>query len=283
MFAKDHAFLILAHEDELMLTRLVNRLASVGQVFVHIDGKTDISRWQFNDENCTVLRRRVPVFWGTWSIVEATMLLMEEALSESTIDRFTLISGTHYPIVSNEVLAQKARSSGNVIAARMAPNMADGSRPVSEYERRYLRTRRPNGSWAKVKNGLANRIPWQGPLDWESVCPATGMRAGSAYWSFQRDAAEYLFTQIRLSGPLVTYFHKVVCSDEKVFATLFGEYSNGVHNEGTTYVKWDRKPKPNPEPITQPDIEKAIGLDQYWFARKFHSYEPTILDWLDNH
>src|ERR1017187_5448659 len=282
VFAKNHAFLILAHEDELMLTRLVSRLASVGQVFVHIDAKTDISKWQFNDANCTLLRQRVPVFWGAWSTVDATMLLIEEALSEPTIDRFTLVSGTHYPIISNEVLAQKAYSSGNIIAARMAPNMADGSRPVSEYERRFLRTRRPNGSWARVKNGLVNRIPWQGPLDWQSVCPATGMRAGSSYWSLQREVVEYFFTQIRLSGPLIKYFEKIVCSDEKVFATLFGEYSDGASNDGTTFVKWDRKQKPNPEPITRPDIERAIRLDQYWFARKFHSYEPTILDWLDN-
>ena len=280
MFAENHAFLILAHEDEKMLTRLVNRLASVGQVFVHIDAKTDTSKWQINDVNCTLLKRRIPVFWGAWSIVEATMLLIEEALSEPTIDRFTLVSGTHYPIISNELLAQKANNSGNVIAARMAPNMPDGSRPVSEYERRFLHTRRPNGSWAVVKNGIANRIPWQGPLDWQSVCPATGMRAGSSYWSLRREAVEYLFTQIRLAGPLIKYFEKVVCSDEKVFATLFCEYSDGTFDDGTTFVKWDRK-KPNPEPVTRPDIEGAIKLDRFWFARKFHGRDSTILDWLD--
>ena len=44
MCAKNHAFLILAHEDEKTLTRLVSRLASVGQVFVHIDAKSDTSK-----------------------------------------------------------------------------------------------------------------------------------------------------------------------------------------------------------------------------------------------
>jgi hypothetical protein len=279
VIAKNHAFLVLAHEDELMLTRLVNRLAPIGQVLIHVDAKTNISKWKFDGANSTLLRKRIPVFWGSWSMVEATMLLIEEALSDPAIERFTLLSGTHYPIISNDDLTQRASSSGNVIAARVAPNMADGSRPVSEYERLFLPTRRPNGSWSKVKNGLANRVPWQGPLDWQSVCPATGMRAGSQYWSLQRDVVEYCATQIRSSRPLIKYFEKIVCSDEKVFATLYSEFSDEVSSEGTTFVKWNGSP--SPDALTRSDVESAIRMDQFWFARKFHSNEPETLDWLD--
>jgi hypothetical protein len=219
------------------------------------------------------------VFWGDWSIVEATVLLLEEARESSGADRFTLLSGTHYPIISNEAIVQRAARSGNIIAARAAPNMPDGSRPESDYERRFFRSRRANGSWARVKNGVANRVLFRRSLDWRSLSPSCGMRAGSPYWSLEPDFVEYCISQIRSSRPLIEYFKKIVCSDEKVFATLFREFSNVESNEGTTFVKWNGNA--HPERLFRGDLEKATDGDQYWFARKFYSFESEILDWLD--
>ena len=187
----NHEFFILAHDDENMLRRIVYRISSLGPVFVHVDAKTKISAWQCRDIPCTFVERRIPVFWGDWSGVEATVLLLETALADSSITRFTLLSGSHYPIISNQEIEVKARESGNVIAARPAPNMPDGSRPEIEYERRAYRTNKPNSLWAQAKDGFMNRVIfYRRPLDWKSVTPPTGLRAGSPYWSLERDFVE---------------------------------------------------------------------------------------------
>ena len=275
-----HAFLILAHEDENMLRRIVNRISILGPVFVHVDAKTNISEWRCDDLPCTFVKERIPVFWGDWSMVEATILLMEEALTDSSLTRFTLLSGSHYPIISNKKIALKALESGNIVAARIAPNMPDGSRPEIEYQRRFYRTNEPNGLWAQAKNGFMNRVFFYGrPLDWKAVSPLTGMRAGSQYWSLEREFAIYCVAQIRSSRPLIDYFKQINCSDEKVFATLYGEFSSQISLEGTTFVKWTGAA--NPRPISRGDIERAIVKDHYWFARKFKSSDSIILDWLD--
>jgi len=275
-----HSFLILAHEDVAMLHRLVRRIAPLGPVYVHVDAKTDITGWQREDLPCVFLSSRVPVYWGDWSMVETTTHLLESALADSSNCRFTLLSGSHYPIISNQEIAEKASDLGILIGSRSAPNMPDGSRPESDYLRRFYRTRKPTGPWSRLKNGFMNRLVFSGrPLDWKSVAPATGMRAGESYWSIDRDFAEYCVTQIRTSPPLIDYFKKIVCSDEKVFATLYGEYAREISLEGTTYSKWAGGT--NPIAISRGDIEMAKATNQFWFARKFRASDSMILDWLD--
>lgn len=281
----NHAFLILTHDDEKMLSRIVNRLSPLGPVFVHVDAKTNISKWQLDDLPCTILQERVRVFWGDWSAVEATVLLLEAALTDQSNMRFTLLSGSHYPILSNEELQLRAMTSTNVIGSRPAPNMPDGSRPEVDYQRHFYRTSTPNGTWSKVKNGIMNRIVYyRRPLDWKSVTPLSGMRAGESYWSINREFAEYCVRQIRSSSPMIAYFKLIVCSDEKVFATLYGEFSGEVSLDGTTYSKWMEKPHHTgrfPAPVSKIDIEEVRSLDKYWFARKLRSSDSDLLDWLD--
>lgn len=281
----NHALLILAHQDEQMLRRIVNRVSPLGPTYVHIDAKTNISKWQCDDLPCIFIEDRIRVFWGHWSEVEGTVLLLEKALADPSNMRFTLLSGTHYPILSNQTLELRAMASGNVIGSRPAPNMPDGSRPEVDYQRRFYRTLRPNGLWSRIKNGVMNRVIfYRRPLDWRSVTPASGMRAGEQFWSLNREFAEYCVERIRSSSPLIEYFKLIVCSDEKVFATLYGEFAGEISLEGTTFTRWMEKPRLNgqyPAPISRADIEEAIEMDKFWFARKLGSSDSRILDWLD--
>lgn len=275
-----HAFLILAHDNESLLRRLVDRVAPLGPVFVHIDAKTKTAEWRLDEFGCTFLSTRVPVYWGDWSMVEATTLLLEEALSYPSNSRFTLLSGSDYPIFSNEEIQRKACGAGNLIASRKAPNMPDGSRPEVDYRRRFYRSANPTGPWAVIKNGFMNRVVYyRRPLDWTSVAPESGMRAGEQWWSIDRSFAEYCVSQIRSSRPLIDYFKKIVCSDEKVFATLYGEFAREIVLEGTTYTKWTGGS--HPDAITRDDIVAVQATGQFWFARKFRAVDSDILDWLD--
>jgi hypothetical protein len=252
----------------------------LGPVFIHVDAKTDISKWRHTDLFKFFIPQRIPVYWGDWSIVEATTLLLENALQTPSNTRFSLLSGSHYPILSNADIEERAQGVGNLVASRSAPNMPDGSRPESDYLRRFFKSKRPHSSWTRLRNGVINRVLYFGrPLDWKSVAPSTGMRAGEQFWSIERHFAEYCVAQIRAQTALVKYFKQIVCSDEKVFATLYGEYANDFVLEGTTYSKWVGGP--NPQPLSRRDLELAIDRDTFWFARKFTSRDSELLDWLD--
>ncbi len=273
--------MILAHADEAMLRRLVTRLAPLGPVYVHLDAKTDVAGWGVGTMACQFIEPRVAVYWGDWSMVEATTSLLESALTNDLNQRFTFITGSHFPIISNDDMDQRSTGDANFIASRRAPNMPDGSRPEIDYERRFYRTKRANGPWSKLKNGAMNRILYyRRPLNWRDVSPDTGMRAGESYWSINRSFAQFCVDQIRSSDKLIEYFQRIVCSDEKVFATLYGEFAGEYTGEGTTYSKWAGGA--NPISLTRDDITSARTVKEFWFARKFSSAQSEFLDWIES-
>lgn len=107
------AILIIAHNRPKQLLRLVKSL-DMGKFdfFIHIDGKTEIS--QFSDliklDNVIFLKKRVRTFLDDFSLVEATMNLLEEALSRNYI-YYCLLTGQDYPIKSSQYIYNKLISS----------------------------------------------------------------------------------------------------------------------------------------------------------------------------
>ena len=95
------AFLILAHDDPVQLSRLCNALGHDDDIFVHLDKRFPISliSSQRFDGNVKFVKQRIPVFWGDFSVVEATLILLEEAMQSKTdYLRLVLLSGSCYPI-----------------------------------------------------------------------------------------------------------------------------------------------------------------------------------------
>jgi hypothetical protein len=99
------AFLILAHQDAPQLERLCHALEGQS-IFVHVDGKaTEFPLDRVAEIPGTiVLSRRTPVHWGDFSMVEATLSLLEEAKLHGTFNRFVLLSGSCYPVKPLDVL-----------------------------------------------------------------------------------------------------------------------------------------------------------------------------------
>src|SRR5262249_54441950 len=96
------AYLILAHNTPNHLSRLVRALDSANAAFfIHVDRKFDISRFRDGvpQHNVRFLENRVAVYWGEFSIVQATTSLMREALSRSQDPQYLcLLSGSDYPL-----------------------------------------------------------------------------------------------------------------------------------------------------------------------------------------
>jgi hypothetical protein len=104
-------YLILAHTAPRLLARLIGALDSSGvRFFIHVDAKVEIR--DFMDsigtrKNVRFLEDRVHVFWGGYSMVEATLRLMEKATRDSPEFKYAvLLSGVHYPIKSNEYICE---------------------------------------------------------------------------------------------------------------------------------------------------------------------------------
>jgi hypothetical protein len=104
------AHLILTHGSPLQLKRLVAKLLNPGTaVFIHVDLKTDINEYLFfeNIPNVYLIKKRISVNWGGYSIVQATVNLCKEVIATGIdFDYLNLLSGQDYPIKSHEQIHQ---------------------------------------------------------------------------------------------------------------------------------------------------------------------------------
>ena len=96
------AALILAHNNFKQLDRLLGSLKSEDfDVFVHIDKKAkdfNVNSF-FNRRGVTFIKNRKSVSLDTWTLFQATMNLVNEALRKGTkYSYYMLLSASDYPI-----------------------------------------------------------------------------------------------------------------------------------------------------------------------------------------
>ena len=94
------AILILAHKDADFVYKLSKFLKQKFNVYVHFDTKFSLSREtkeKFDEANIFVCQK-INVHWGAFSIIEATFVLMKEALKNKDNTFFHLISGQDFPV-----------------------------------------------------------------------------------------------------------------------------------------------------------------------------------------
>lgn len=103
------AYLILAHSDPEGLKRLVAKLISHADVYIHINAKNEITPFlrmvdELGDNNSKIhfATKRERVNWGGYSIVKATFTLLNDALKTDDYDRITLLTGQDFPIKKEE-------------------------------------------------------------------------------------------------------------------------------------------------------------------------------------
>ena len=104
------AHLILAHNNPEQLNRLVKKLQHPdADIYIHLDLKTDIAAFGsvFANNNTFVVNGRVKVYWGSYSIVQATLNGFKEILrAKKGYDYINILSTNDYPIKSADTIHQ---------------------------------------------------------------------------------------------------------------------------------------------------------------------------------
>ena len=94
-------YLILAHRNPEQLCQMIKALDDGNsKFFIHLDAKTSIEPFaaQLQGGHIVFIPRRERCVWGGFSIVIATIYLMEAAAQANSKGFFILMSGQDYPI-----------------------------------------------------------------------------------------------------------------------------------------------------------------------------------------
>lgn len=101
-----HAYLIIVHNEFEVLRKLAEALDDVrNDIYIHFDSRigtipeirTKFSRVFYTD-------RRIDVHWGDISLVKVEFILWEAARRNGPYEYYHMISGTHFPLKSQDQL-----------------------------------------------------------------------------------------------------------------------------------------------------------------------------------
>jgi len=132
------AYLILSHRRPEQVEALADRILALspgGHVVVHHDVTASNPPWSGAPPRRVHMVETMPVLWGDWSIVEASLRLLRYASEELDADWCVFLSGEDRPVVDLarwERSMQLAGSDGLVPARALRTRPAFGRRPTFE-------------------------------------------------------------------------------------------------------------------------------------------------------
>lgn len=233
---KNIAYLILAHTDPTHLKRLVGRLTFHSQIFVHIDRKTDIRAFDVEAYPAHVifLKERMHVRWAGYSMVEATLSLIREAMTNGQdFSHLVLLSGVDYPLHSAESLHRffNAHAGHEFIKYIDMRNSPDHY--LHHVQRKHFRdyvllhNSKMGVIIGKVLMKLAASLRLKNPWN-TAIVPYFG----SSWWALTPQCCQYMLDYVSCNPGFVGMNRQTFSPDEHFFHTLVGNSPFAAHSDG---------------------------------------------------
>ena len=298
-------YLILAHKNPLQLGRMIERLDDgASKFFIHLDAKTPIEPFAacLEGGHIRFIEPRERCVWGDFSIVRATIRLMEAASEEQGV--FILMSGQDYPIQSqgyiNDFLERNKDFDFIEIEPleekwkpKMVKDKLEHYHILHSEERGHSNCYAPFAHCSVFQKLRTLTHLLKGRLSMKNfrllcslpkrVAPFERQYAGSQFWAFSERTFYAVLNYIHEHKAALEGYYKYTSSPDEIYfhsvlMDLVAKDSTIKLKEQITYVNYFRK---NNVFITE-DFEKLSSAKGKLFARKFDTdIDIEILNLID--
>ena len=256
------------------------------------------------DEHIVFIPERERCVWGDFSIVLATIHLMEAAAKAQNKGFFILMSGQDYPIKPIGELDAFLEENAQCdfidylpLEQKWKPKMVKDK--LAHYHILHSETRGDSNCYAPFSRSswfLYGRTLWhllKGRLSLENfkkLCqlprreaPFAQQYAGSQFWAFSENTFYDVLSYIQKHRKELEFYYQYTSSPDEVYfhsilLNLKEEGRKIILKNQLTYVNYFRK---NNVFLTE-DFEKLTSAEEQFFARKFDmEIDAIILDRLD--
>lgn len=271
------AYLIIAHDNFQVLKYLIESLDDYrNDIYLHIDQKVDeLPSFQVKNSNLIILEQRVDVRWGTTSQIECEYLLFEKSFY-SGVDyvRYNLISGTHYPLKSNDEIHDFFEKLGNVqLMSFMYTNDYEINFKLGYYH--FLLSKFGNRN--KVLR-FSSKLIWQILIKVQKLLKIKRVLLpidfkASNWVSLTSDAVSYVLLK---KEHVIQRFRLTLCGDEFFIPYLLTNSSTGFTIKDEPLLLYtDFGDGSNPRFLEYTDVDFLVKSD-YLFARKFSNVNVIL-------
>ena len=272
-----HAYLILAHTDVPLLETLVRSIDDRrNDIYIHWDAKSGkFPSINVKESQLVFLNERIDVRWAGFSMVEAEYLLFKAAYANGPYDYYHLISGSDLPIKTQDYIHSECeKMAGTEFIA-----FADASQKEIDFRTRHYFL---FSEEFRTKNVLKRVLRFL-YLKYQDVFykkrSDITFRKGSQWCSLTHEFVGYLLTQ---EENVRTTFSHTFCPDEMFIQTVCfnSDYMKKVRKASyefdgnMRFIKWENGELLH---IEAKDLA-ALKECNRWFARKFSSSDPSLID-----
>jgi Core-2/I-Branching enzyme len=272
------AHLILAHTNPSQLKRMIQRLAHPNAFFfIHVDFKTNISPFlDLVGKQVRLIKKRESVYWGAYSMVQATINSFEEILqADENFDCINLLSGQDYPLKRTEDIHRFFELNPGKAFMETLSVEHEWQEAIPRLTKYHLINYRFSGRF-RVERLLNIFLP-------KRKIPNNLIAVGRSQWfTITPKHAQYIVTYLQRNKNVKSFFQLTWGSDEVVFQTiLFNSiYKKDMINDSLRYIDWSEG-NPSPKIFTIENLPTLLNSGKL-FARKFdEAVDKTILDKLD--
>jgi hypothetical protein len=273
-------YLILAHNNYAHLDSLIEALDAPGvDFYIHID-KTSPA-YDNPKENVHLLEDRLDIIWGGFSLVEATIRLMEYAFEQSNDGYYCLLSGADYPVKSNQRIKEELAKGGEFINVSPAPLP---HKPMSRFAYVHFdfKSRKLMTLAEKIITSVSKALHLKRSIPFK-------IYVGAQWFALSHECVGYILKEIEENLAYIDFFRYSKIPDEAFFHTIIG---NSPFLERTkpnfTYIDWSTDPAP--ALISKKHVRKLqenqffdsiCGTYEPMFARKFDDQSKPVLEKID--
>jgi hypothetical protein len=276
------ALIITAYKNPKHIDRMISILSHPDfYFFIHLDKKIDVEPFSFlsTRQNVVLVKKRSKVGWATFSIAEAAINSLLEAKSSGNFDRYVLMSGQDFPLMTPNEFLDFLNSDTEAEYINAIP-----------YDL--------NHEWWKVN---AVRVDKFSLLNWDFKGntrltqllnwitpqrrhPKNIIIAGNSNWfCLTSKCIDHMLTQFQKNKAIARFFKLVWGSDEFLFSTLaFNSPYRDHIKPNLTFVEWSGWGEGHPNILGVGHFDKLIQSGKF-LARKFDSdYDNEILIMLES-
>lgn len=267
------AYLILAHKNPDQVKRLVNLLN--GDVYIHIDSKCDIKKFYISNEKINYINKRISINWGGFSMVQATLRLINDARKSCNYDYYVLLSGDDYPIRNLnefELFLDKHKKHSFIEYDKFEPKWQHLKERYTKYKISES-THIVSKILQKILNIFVNN---------RAMFRNMQAYKGAQWWCLNSDSINYILRYISDNKGVIRYFKHTYIPDEMFFQVILlnSHLKNRINNNNLRYILLKDR---HPEILTINNLNDLINTKNKFFARKFDiEVDSEVLDLLDN-
>ncbi|RXZ50144.1 hypothetical protein [Agromyces binzhouensis] len=311
-------YVVLTHDDWGQAERLVRAIRSSSpeaHVIVAHDARTTRFPSEVDDARVEVFEHGLATDWGSWELVEATLLAFGRARDLVDPDLVCLVSGRDYPIRRLDEWEAEAVATGGWIGdareLRYTPHWGrrrgEGDDQLTRYTYRWFRSPaamaglRPgdgaaNRLWRRIRGAVALRL--EPVLGVRIVTRGRGLHYGirrlrtpfsaerpcfgGSQWIAlgRRELDRLLDEDLAPGSPLRRLYRHSVIPDESALVTALSWHAPPNGMPPVTQVTWDvEADRPTTRTLDDLDVLRASGSP---FCRKVDPRRSaTLMDALD--